>query len=236
MKYCFYRMTVDSGFAPNPYFGYCTLAACTPNHQRARLDIGDVIIGYESEHLKRQRLKKFGGKTPRTNALIYYMKVEKILTLDEYFRSKEFSKKVPDQKSRDYRKRVGDNAYFRNKNGVYDWVRGHAHNSDCGSEITPTIAQDLKGDTVFIARDYFYFGDKAVPFPEKFIGLVPQRGIKYCHHPLPELDRYVRASAARHGGGKIVGHPISASALTCRKLRDAVSANQPRGAASCAKK
>ena len=32
MKICTYTMTSDTGFAPNPFYGYCTLAACTPNH------------------------------------------------------------------------------------------------------------------------------------------------------------------------------------------------------------
>ncbi len=53
MKYCFYRMRHDTGFAPNPYHGYCTLAACTPNHMRAKLEPGDIIVGYEGEHLKK---------------------------------------------------------------------------------------------------------------------------------------------------------------------------------------
>src|ERR1035437_4186815 len=44
-KVCFYIMRVDTGFAPNPFHGVCTLAACTPNHQHARLFKGDLIAG-----------------------------------------------------------------------------------------------------------------------------------------------------------------------------------------------
>jgi hypothetical protein len=44
-KACFYIMTVDTGFAPNPFHGVCTLAACTPNHCKANLEPGDLIVG-----------------------------------------------------------------------------------------------------------------------------------------------------------------------------------------------
>lgn len=44
-KACFYVMTVDTGFAPNPFHGVCTLAACTPNHCKAGLELGDLIVG-----------------------------------------------------------------------------------------------------------------------------------------------------------------------------------------------
>ena len=37
MKLLKYVMTSDKGLAPNPYFGVCSLALCTPNHMNARL-------------------------------------------------------------------------------------------------------------------------------------------------------------------------------------------------------
>lgn len=41
-----YVMTSDSGLAPNPYFGVCSLALCTPNHMNAKLKPGDWIVGH----------------------------------------------------------------------------------------------------------------------------------------------------------------------------------------------
>lgn len=41
-----YTVAVDLGFAPNPFHGWCSLAACTPNHMRARLILGDWIVGH----------------------------------------------------------------------------------------------------------------------------------------------------------------------------------------------
>ena len=33
VRLCSYVVKYDTGFAPNPFWGFCTLAACTPNHQ-----------------------------------------------------------------------------------------------------------------------------------------------------------------------------------------------------------
>ena len=33
-----YIAVLDTGLAPNPFWGYCTLAVCTPNHMGIRLD------------------------------------------------------------------------------------------------------------------------------------------------------------------------------------------------------
>ena len=48
-------MTDDTGLAPNPYYGWCTLAVCTPNHQGARLINGDWVAGF----LTKERDYKF---------------------------------------------------------------------------------------------------------------------------------------------------------------------------------
>ena len=37
-----YVVRYDSGFAPNPFYGYCTLATCKPNIRRSA-DIGDWV-------------------------------------------------------------------------------------------------------------------------------------------------------------------------------------------------
>src|SRR6056297_3345333 len=96
MKYCFYRMSVDSGFAPNPYYGYCTLAACTPNHMRANLEPGDVIVGVESDGLIRRRRQLLGPDTSEARCLIYYLPIVEVLDLDSYFRDPRFARKKPE--------------------------------------------------------------------------------------------------------------------------------------------
>ena len=61
MKICVYTLTADTGFAPNPFHGTCTLAACTPNHMGAKLVKGDWIAGFFTN-----------AKTP---CLVYAMRV-----------------------------------------------------------------------------------------------------------------------------------------------------------------
>src|SRR2546427_8066988 len=41
MRLCSYTVMFDTGCVPNPFYGCCTLALCTPNHQGVRLDHGD---------------------------------------------------------------------------------------------------------------------------------------------------------------------------------------------------
>lgn len=44
MKYFFYILKHDSGFAPNPFYGFCTLATCKPEI-RKQAEVGDWIVG-----------------------------------------------------------------------------------------------------------------------------------------------------------------------------------------------
>ena len=44
MKLYSYILTHDTGFSPNPFFGYCTLACCKPDIRRVA-KVGDWIVG-----------------------------------------------------------------------------------------------------------------------------------------------------------------------------------------------
>lgn len=213
MKYCFYRMTVDSGFAPNPYHGYCTLAACTPNHQGARLNPGDVIVGVEANDLIDRRRKQKGESSTRQRCLIYYMKISEVVDLNRYFNGGRFNAKKPDARSRSYVKRRGDNAYFMNSKGQWDWIPGHDH-TDKG-RITEEIKKDIKGNRVFISNEFYYFGDKELPFPKEFERyLPPTQGIKYFPSGLSVLDEYVANASKRFRKKGRIGNPISAHIQT----------------------
>jgi len=44
-----YKMTHDSGFAPNPFHGYRTLATCKPGIRRSgNRRVGDLVAGFTS--------------------------------------------------------------------------------------------------------------------------------------------------------------------------------------------
>ena len=60
MKYFAYILAFDSGFAPNPFYGYCTLADCKPKI-RKQAQVGDWIIGLgskKSEWFKNEKLSR----------------------------------------------------------------------------------------------------------------------------------------------------------------------------------
>ena len=42
MKYFAYILKLDSGFAPNPFYKFCTLATCKPE-TRKQAEVGDWI-------------------------------------------------------------------------------------------------------------------------------------------------------------------------------------------------
>ena len=57
-----YIVKIDDGFAPNPFYGFCTLATCKPN-VRSVAQIGDWVLGTGAS----------GNK--RSGTLVYAMRV-----------------------------------------------------------------------------------------------------------------------------------------------------------------
>ncbi|WP_457568144.1 Nmad2 family putative nucleotide modification protein [Desulfurobacterium sp.] len=237
-KFLFYRMTYDTGFAPNPLGEYLTLATCTPNHISKNLKIGDWIVGVESKKLARERIA--AGCNPHVEqSLIFIAKVNEILDLNSYFNDPRFEYKKPKPHSKDYFKRSGDNVYYI-ENGMWKWIRGHDHDpckqrrygkqdeelffkvedlerllkSKKMKEKYGEILKDIKGNKVFISKEFLYFGDKGIKFDKKFLKCIPySRGIKYCpgkncpERCFEEFKRYLNSLLKKFGYGKH-GDPI----------------------------
>lgn len=224
-KYLFYRMTHDSGFAPNPFWGYLTLAACTPNHLKADLRVGDFIIGIESIGLAKER-KRANLNPHIEQSLIYIAKVDEVLTLDQYFRDSRFEKKKF-KKSRDYKERRGDNVYYI-EDRMWKWLRGHGHDNKNAKffyvdefdelwkdkklqEEYGVILQDIRGNRVYISKEFLYFGDKGIEFDKQFLTYFPNRGIKYCPEEYKnKLQDYINKLIEEYGYG-VHGNPIEYS-------------------------
>ena len=85
MRISVYVLKHDSGFAPNPFHGWCTLACCKPTIRR-KARPGDWIVGI----------------TPRDldNRLAYAMKVDESLTFEEYGSDRRFKAKRPRWKTK----------------------------------------------------------------------------------------------------------------------------------------
>src|SRR5688500_333417 len=111
MKLYSYIIVSDSGFAPNPYWGYCTLATCKPQIRRCA-KAGDWIIATGSK-------RGIGiGK------LVYAMRVDDVLTFDKYYSDSRFNMKKPTAVG-DI-ERCGDNIYFK-KDGEWKQRRNFHH-------------------------------------------------------------------------------------------------------------
>ena len=166
MKICSYVMTRDTGFAPNPFHGFCTLAACTPNHQGAKLIKGDWIAGF------------FTDTEPP--CLVYAMQVDKIIRYDDYYRDSLFQCKKP-RLSGSAEERCGDNLYHRNRSGKWIRDKGPYHQDD------HSFDQDTRYAIVYVGTRYAYFGGNAYAnrLPANLNSVLNVRGIKYTrqHNP-----------------------------------------------------
>ena len=115
-----YVVRYDSGFAPNPFYGFCTLATCKPDIRKAAA-IGDWIIGSGSADKKLKR----GG------FLVYAMRVTETPSFAQYWQDPRFQKKKPDL-SRSRMRECGDNIYYKAADGIWGQLNSF-HSKDDGS-------------------------------------------------------------------------------------------------------
>lgn len=163
MRIFSYIITSDSGFSPNPFWGYCTLACCKPVIRRTA-EKGDFVIGISPRNL--------GYK------VVYVMKItEDPVTFDEYFTDARFQAKIPDYRQRGSIHRRGDNIYKPIGNGEYRQLRSR-HSLRTGAENVETKKRDLSGERVLISNQFSYFGREAMNLPDDLQCLIATRGHK----------------------------------------------------------
>ena len=149
MKIMSYVITHDYGFAPNPYGGMLTLATCKPVI-RNNAKLGDILVATDST------------KGAYGNKLIYVGKISEIITMDEYFEDLKFEYKKPKGTSGEGCR--GDNIYYKNNN---KWFQLENRFHDEGN-----MEHDLKSKNVLICEEFWYFGNKALEIPDRFLGIV----------------------------------------------------------------
>ena len=81
-----YKLTHDTGFAPNPFFGVCTLATCKPRIRESKR-VGDWIAGFTS--------KRLGGDEVGSERLVYLMQIAEKLPFERYHSDPRFVAKIP---------------------------------------------------------------------------------------------------------------------------------------------
>jgi len=161
MKLHSYVVTHDTGFSPNPFWGWCTLANCKPAIRRTA-KVGDWVVGLS---------QKADG-----NRLIYAMRVEEIVPYDKYYHDRRFVAKIPDHSIGKVVYKCGDNIYKPLSNG--DFQQLQSMHSNGTNENPKTKAHDLGGKNVLVSKTFYYFGSNPPELPKSLCDLKGGRAHK----------------------------------------------------------
>ncbi len=148
-----YIVRYDIGFAPNPYYGVCTLATCKPRI-RGKARIGDWVAGVGSKQKGQQ------------GQLVFALRVEEALSYDEYWGDPRFQQKKPNRAG-SLKQRYGDNIYHRSSNGT-SWIQEDGrHSLEDGSPNMRHVERDTSAPRVLLSETFVYYGNHAVEIPDK---------------------------------------------------------------------
>ena len=153
MRLFSYVVARDYGFAPNPFFGVCTLATCKPII-RSVASVGDWIIGTGSSQQNRRGF------------LVYAMRITETMTFNEYWEDERFRRKRPNLRG-SKKQAFGDNIYFKDDLG--HWHQQDSHHSYKDGAPNPYNTQkDTQTDRIFLSTDFAYWGGSCPEIPPKF--------------------------------------------------------------------
>lgn len=153
MRLYSYVVARDFGFAPNPFFGFCTLATCKPRI-RKHASVGDWVIGTGAK-----------GTYKYLGRLIYAMQVSEILNFDKYWNDPRFILKRPNLKG-SLKVMYGDNIYRREGRR---WVQADSHHSLPGGRLNKAnLVWDTGVDRLLVATKFVYWGRSAPTIPTRF--------------------------------------------------------------------
>lgn len=175
-----YIVSYDRGFAPNPFFGYCTLACCKPSIRRTAA-IGDLVVGITPK--------------ARGHKLLYIMRVKERLTFAEYWNDARFRRKRASKKNA--LTACGDNIYRPTARGLRQL--SSVHSNEDGTQNAETKRRDLSGQYVLISDDFVYFGLNPHPrrLPRCFGQMIVGRGHRRFPRNNPKIaevdTRLIRA-------------------------------------------
>ena len=148
-----YVVARDYGFAPNPFFGICTLATCKPGIRKTA-SIGDWIVGTGSSQKNRQ------------GYLVYAMRITETTTFNGYWEDERFRKKKPNLRG-SMKQAFGDNIYFLDSSG--QWRQQDSHHSYQDGKLNPhNVTNDTQTDRVLLSAEYAYWGGSGPEMPQQF--------------------------------------------------------------------
>ena len=192
-------MDHDYGFAPNPFWGVMTLATCKSNLRRSgNLKIGDWVIAAGGNVLHEYK-----------EHLIFAMKVEKIITFDDYWNNPDFQCKKPTFNG-SVMQMYGDNVYHTNPQTkeVIQEICAHTIGGK-NPKDTEQYASDVRGKNVLISTNFYYFGANAPKLPDEFKHMASTvRDIEYYHIDEETIMKFVDWLQSNYEVG-IHGDPIN---------------------------
>lgn len=165
-----YKLTDDSGFAPNPFWGILTLAKFKPLI-RLHMRPGDWIAGFTSAALC--------GDAVGHGRLIYLMQVHRKIPIATYFRDPELGNKIPIRNSDRQVERVGDNIYRPKSASAsaprdFGQVPNDFHFDGVkGCTVGESQRHDTSGAYVLVATRFAYFGGVPLDIPSQFRPDIP---------------------------------------------------------------
>ena len=195
-----YTIATDTGFAPNPFRGFCTLACCKPGIRRTAQE-GDYVVGI--------------GPKGSGNRVVYAMRVTETVEFDDYWHDKRFRIKHPDIEAGGERA-LGDNIYHRDRAGEWQQALSQ-HSHENGQQDWKLTRQDIIGEKVLIGDDFIYWGGDGPPLPHNLRGLIAGRFYrsKSNEEYIPDLIEWFGSQ----GNRGLIGLPTDEVPSACIKRR-----------------
>ncbi len=147
MRLFSYKMTNDSGFAPNPFFGVLTMATCKPGMRKSKRQ-GDSIAGFTS--------KELCGDEIGEERLVFLMQVTDKIPMSSYYSHPKFQNKIPDLGHSQIVYKAGDN--------IYKPVDGEFIQLENKNHASKHQQRDLSGEFVLVSDRFYYFGGRPLAF------------------------------------------------------------------------
>ena len=146
-----YILPYDTGFAPNPFHGFCTLATCKPIIRR-KAKIEDWIAGTGSK------------QKGQDGHLVFAMRVDEIPSFDEYWSDRRFQGKKPSRVG-SLEQKSGDNIYHRDPDKK-SWIQEPGfHSLADGCPDMNHVKRDTRYPRVLISKSFVYYGHNAIEIP-----------------------------------------------------------------------
>jgi hypothetical protein len=187
-----YTIPIDDGAAPNPFRGICTLAICKPGIRRVAKQ-GDWVVGLGSKQAPSGDL---------SNRVVYAMRVEEVLPLEEYDRQAPtaWPHRIPNVDSPDLSRRLGD--------CIYDFSNGKPLQPRPSVHGRENVETDLSGRNVLISHYFYYWGAKAIELPPSLLSICHQTQGHKSDSNAPHFNRFVSwLNDSKLSPGQMYGWP-----------------------------